>query len=85
MAEGDVHRADDVGRPERRKLTPRQIGAIVLAAVIVVFAVLNLQKVHIDFVVKTVSMPLVIEILVVAGIAFGAGFLFSRHREKRNQ
>jgi uncharacterized integral membrane protein len=77
---GPVERADDIGK---RRLSGRQIGAIVLGVVIVVFALANTQDATIDFVFGDVTLPLFVVIAVIGGIGFGAGWLMRGRRDKR--
>lgn len=81
--EGPVRRADDIGRRERRKMSGRQIGALVLVGIVVIFAVANTQDVKIDFVFGDVTLPLFVVIAVVGLIGFGAGYLVRGRRDKR--
>jgi uncharacterized integral membrane protein len=74
----------DEGRTSRRnRLTGRQIGAIVLGAVILIFAIANTQEATIDFVFGDVTMPLFVVIAVIGLIGFGAGWLVRGRRDKR--
>lgn len=87
--EGGIRRADDIGKRQKgtgdgETLTPRRIGALVLLVVIVLFAVLNLQKVGVDFAVTSVTMPLVFIIAGCGIIGFGAGYLVRGRRAKRH-
>jgi uncharacterized integral membrane protein len=75
-----VTRADDAGRG--RRMSGHQIGAIVLVAIVVVFALANTQDVRIDFVVGDVTLPLFAVIAVVGGLGFGAGWLVRSRRDK---
>jgi uncharacterized integral membrane protein len=79
--DGQVTRADDVGRG--RRMSGRQIGAVVLVAVVVIFAIANTQDVKIDFVVGDVTLPLFVVIAVVGAFGFGAGYLVRSRRDKR--
>jgi len=78
---GQVTRADDVGRG--RRMSGRQIGAIVLVAAVVIFAIANTQDVKIDFVFGDVTLPLFVVIAVVGLLGFGAGYLVRSRRDKR--
>lgn len=78
---GPVTRADDVGRG--RRISARQIGAIVLVAVVVVFALANTQDTKIDFIFGDVTLPLFVVIAVVGALGFGAGYLVRSRRDKR--
>jgi uncharacterized integral membrane protein len=77
-----VTRADDVGR-EGRKLTPHQIIAIVLVALLVLVAVLNLDETHVDLVITSIQLPLFVVIAVAGFVGFAIGWLLSARREKR--
>jgi uncharacterized integral membrane protein len=84
--EGEIRRADDIGKRQKgepRNLSGRQIGMIILVAVILLFAVLNLQKVSVDFGVTSVTMPLVFVIAGTGLLGFGAGYLVKGRRVKR--
>ena len=78
---GQVNRAD--GRAPRKKLSGRQIGAIVLVAVIVIFAIANTQDATIDFVFGDVTLPLFVVIAIIGLIGFGVGWLVRGRRDKR--
>jgi ABC-type glucose/galactose transport system permease subunit len=82
--DGEVHRADDIGKGEGSKLSGRQIGAIAIGAVIVLFAVLNLDEVKVDLAVTSVHMRLFIVIAVSAALGFGGGLLVARHRARKD-
>ena len=86
MAEGDgeIRRADSIGKGEGRKLSGRQIGAIVIGALVLLFALLNLEDARVDVLVKSVKMPLFVVIAVCTGLGFGIGFLVARHRARRD-
>lgn len=80
MADGSMQSQADVGwRP-----SGRQIGMFVCVLLIVLFAVVNLDKARIDFLVDSVQIPLVFVIAACALIGFLAGYLFSRHLEKKD-
>ena len=80
----EFHRAEDIGKNKDGKLEPRQIAAIVLGILIVLFAVLNLDEVGVDFAVDKVRMPLILVIVVCGGVGFGIGYLIRGRRDKRN-
>jgi uncharacterized integral membrane protein len=82
MSDGDVHRADDVGK--FRRLKPRQIAIIVLLGIVILFAVLNLDKARIDVLVTSVRLPVVFVIVVSGLIGFSVGYLLARHLENRD-
>ena len=81
---GKVTRADDVGR-EERKLTPRHVVAIVLVALLVLVAILNLDETSVDLVVRSVKLPLFVVIAVAGFVGFAIGWLLSARREKRRR
>jgi uncharacterized integral membrane protein len=86
--EGGIRRADDIGKRQKgepRNISGRQIGMIILVVAIVVFAVLNLQKVSVDLGVTSVTMPLVFVIAGCGLVGFGAGYLVKGRRDKRNR
>ena len=83
MTSGPIQRADDIGRAQRRRLSARQIGAIVLVGAIVVFAIANTQDATIDFIFGDVTLPLFVVIAVIGLIGFGAGWLVRGRRDKR--
>jgi uncharacterized integral membrane protein len=62
--------------------TGRQITAAILIVVVVVFALVNLDDVSVDFVFGTVEMPLVFLVVGLLAIGFGAGYLVKGRRER---
>jgi uncharacterized integral membrane protein len=80
---GSVQRADDGGGRPRRKWSGRQIAAVILVVVIVIFAIANTQDATTDFVFDDVTLPLFVVIAGVGFIGFGAGWLVRALREKR--
>jgi uncharacterized integral membrane protein len=82
MAE-EIHNADEVGRGP--KMTPRQIIGLVLLGLLVIVAILNLEKVSIDLIVGSVELPLIVVIAVSGGVGFLVGWLFFRRRERRER
>jgi len=81
---GDIHRADDVGRTGSR-FTPRHVALLVAAAVVVVLAVLNFDRVSVDLVVGSIEMPLVAMLALACGAGFLGGWWFFRRRERRRR
>jgi uncharacterized integral membrane protein len=74
-----AHSSDQKPPKHGLTLTTRQWISLVIAIVLVVFFVLNLQKVEVDLIVATVELPLVIAL----GIAALLGLLLAfalRHR-----
>lgn len=82
--DGEIHKADSIGKREGRRLTGRQIGAIAIGAFVVLFALLNLEDASVDLLVKSVKMPLFVVIAVCAALGFGSGFLVARHRARHD-
>jgi len=76
MSTGESHAAG----AEPRKYTLRQIAAAVIAVVLLVFALANLEKVTIDLIVAQLTLPVFFVIAVPALLGFGVGVLFRRHR-----
>jgi uncharacterized integral membrane protein len=82
MANEEIRRAENVGKKEGRRLETRHWVAITLAVLILIFALLNLDEVPIDFAVKTVRIPLIFVIAIVGAIGVGVGWLLrSRGRD----
>jgi uncharacterized integral membrane protein len=80
MVEGGLGGSKDVGwRP-----SGRQIGMAVVIGIVVLFAVFNLEEASIDFLVTSVSIPLVFVIAACAILGFTAGYLFAKHLDKRD-
>jgi len=77
MAAQPVH---DDGRKVNVKLI--LLGA--LAAMLVVFAILNTHEVGVDFIFNTWSASLIVVILISAGIGFAIGFLVRGHLANRS-
>jgi uncharacterized integral membrane protein len=63
----------------------RLIFAMVLIAIILIFALANLEKAKIDFVFGQVTLPVVFIIAIPAFLGFGAGELVSHHRAKQRR
>ena len=80
MANGGVQRTGD----SRWSPNGRQIVIAFLVALVVLLAVFNLGSTDIDFLVTTVSMPLVFVIAACTILGFAAGYLFSKHLEQRD-
>lgn len=58
----------------------RMIGAGLAVAIAVLFAVLNLDKVKVNWIFGTVQTPLIVLIAVVFALGLGAGMLLARRR-----
>lgn|GEM_PF-1186333 len=76
------HNSDDSDSDGFRP-TPKQIGVLVLAVLLVVFIVANADPTPINFVVTSVTMPLWIVLAGTAAIAFVVGLTFGIRRTKR--
>jgi uncharacterized integral membrane protein len=80
MTDGAVQGSADVGwRP-----SGRQIGMAVVIGLVALFAALNLDDARIDFLVKSVRIPLVFVIAACGLAGFLAGYLFTRHLDKKD-
>ena len=66
-------------------MSGRQIGAIILVVVIVVFALANTQDATIDFIFGDITLPLFVVIAVIGLLGFGAGWLVRGRRAKRER
>jgi uncharacterized integral membrane protein len=71
----------DSAAVEKRSRT-RQIGVLVLAGLGVVFAVVNLDEVSVNWIIGTWRTPLIIVIAVSMLVGAAAGFLVGRRRER---
>ena len=72
--------ADDTGQADSgRSVNFKLIAFGLLAAVLVLFAVLNTHDVGVDWIFDTVSVPMILVIAVSAAIGFGMGFLVRGH------
>lgn len=58
----------------------RMIGAGLAVAIAVLFAVLNLDKVKVNWIFGTVQTPLIMLVVVVFALGLGAGLLLARRR-----
>jgi uncharacterized integral membrane protein len=63
----------------------RLIFAMVLIAIILIFALANLEDATIDFVFGQVTLPVVFIIAIPAFLGFGAGELVSHHRARQRR
>ena len=79
MTNGLEHKNDVSWRP-----SGRQIAMAVVIGMVVLFALFNLHSADIDFLVTTVSMPLVFVIAACGILGFAAGYLFAKHLEGRD-
>jgi uncharacterized integral membrane protein len=73
---------DHRDRHDQRHLSPRLIGAAVVAVVLVVFVLANTATTEISFVFATVAAPIWLMLTVVIVVGFSAGALAGslRHR-----
>ena len=67
-----------------RKVNVKLILLGLLAAVLVLFAVLNTHEVGVDFVFNTWSAPMILVIVLAAAIGFAIGFLVRGHLANRS-
>jgi uncharacterized integral membrane protein len=65
--------------------TFREVVALVILVLVMVFALVNLEDAKIDFVVDQVTIPIFFVIAVPALIGFIAGVLFQARRAKRTR
>lgn len=68
-------------KPDRRE-TGRQIAALIVGGLIVLFAVLNLDDVEVNWVVATATTPLIVVIGVSFALGTLAGLLIARGRAR---
>jgi uncharacterized integral membrane protein len=68
-------------RRDRRELS-RQIGAVVVAGLIVAFALLNRNQVRVNWIVGTFSTALIIVIAVSFALGLAGGLLVGRRRRR---
>jgi uncharacterized integral membrane protein len=80
---GDVQRAGS--GDSRTPLTPRRIALLVVTAILVVIALLNLDQASIDLIVGSIRMPLVAMLALSCGIGFLGGWWFFRRRDRRQR
>jgi uncharacterized integral membrane protein len=65
--------------------TAREILAVLVVVVILVFALVNLEDAPIDFVFGQVTIPIFFVIAVPALIGFVSGLIFQHYRERRHR
>jgi uncharacterized integral membrane protein len=63
----------------------RLVFAMVLVALVLIFALVNLEDARIDFVFGDVTLPVFFVIAIPAFLGFGAGELVSHHRVARRR
>jgi len=66
--------------PSSRRFGAGQITVAVVAVVLLVFALANLDDVPVDFVVDTVRAPLILVIVICAALGFVIGWFVGRRR-----
>jgi len=69
--------------PKRRDLTSKTIAAVAVAILLLAFGLSNRDDVSIDWLVGTTDTPLIIVVLVSAGLGVILGALAVRSRAKR--
>ena len=72
------------GKP-RRKITPAQIGFLIALALMIVFAVVNLDKVRVNWIFGTWNTPLILALGVAFVLGAGVGALAVRQRTSRKK
>jgi uncharacterized integral membrane protein len=71
-------------RGDGRKVNVKLILLGLLAAVLLLFALLNTHEVGVDFIFNTWSAPMIVVILIPAAIGFAIGFLVRSHLARRD-
>lgn len=66
--------------PQQRRQRNRAIAAAVAAVVAVVFALVNLDRVRVDWIVSSSRTPLIVVIAVSFALGLGAGLLIEKRR-----
>jgi uncharacterized integral membrane protein len=83
-----AYRHADEGEPVKRqgfRPSPRQLASAIVIFVVVLFAVVNLERVSVDFVVTSVDIPLAFLILGSLLLGLAAGWLLGeRHEHHRD-
>ena len=78
---GRASRPSAAGKPDR-KAEAKTLGAIGVAVLLIVFAVVNSQKVEVDFLVATTHTPLVVALVVAMLLGFVLGNLTRRRTHR---
>ncbi len=68
------------GMPAGRRMRFREGLALVIATLLLVFALVNLENVTVDLIFAELTMPVFFVIVVPALLGFGVGILFQRRR-----
>ena len=76
--------AAEAARGDSRKVNVKLITLGFVAAVLVIFALLNTHEVGVDWIFDTVSVPMIIVILISAVLGFAMGFLVRGHLASRD-
>ncbi|HEV2993600.1 MAG TPA: LapA family protein [Acidimicrobiia bacterium] len=76
------HPAGSAAAEPRWRPSGRLVFAFVLVAIVLIFALVNLEDARIDFVFGEVTLPVFFVIAIPAFLGFGAGELVSHHRTK---
>lgn len=68
-----------------RKIRPRDVGAIVIGALVAAFAVLNLDEVEVNWLLGTWQTPLILVIAVafLLGVGFDRALVSTQRRRRR--
>jgi uncharacterized integral membrane protein len=75
----DAGRSDDRGHAGR-VIRPIHVVVGICALVLLVFALVNLDRVSVDFVFDSVEVSLIVVIALCAGLGFVIGWFVGRHR-----
>lgn len=73
------------GGGEARRMNPRTIAGLVLWGLAIAFALLNLNKVKVNWIVTTTTSPLIFVIIVSFLLGAGTGLLLERRRARRRR
>ena len=71
--------ADDIKAGNGRSFGPREILVVSLLAIVAVFAIANFDDTRVDFVVKDVTLPLVVVIVASLLVGFIVGWVMGVH------
>jgi len=71
-------------RDDGRKVNVKLFVLGILAAILVLFALLNTHEVGVDFIFNTWSAPMILVIAIAAAIGFALGFLVRGHYANRS-
>ena len=79
------HPAGQGAAEQRWRPSGRLVFAFVLVAIVLIFALVNLEDARIDFVFGEVTLPVFFVIAIPAFLGFGAGELVYHHRVTRRR